>query len=260
MRNETLGASLVPCSTHGDYQASGTRVHLGRFSRDIWTPCPQCKSLELTQFHLASAEQSAGVQQAKLAAMLQTTAIPKRFLGRSFDNYLATTAEQQRVLRVCRNYADNFERHLERGTGLVLAGTTGTGKGHLASSILQSILPSHVGIYTTMSDLVHLLRAGWGGNKGSSEARVLAELGAVPLLVIDEIGVQHGSAAEQVHLFEVMDRRYRDMQPTILITNEDHEGFKRYVGDRIADRLSETASWVKFEWPSYRLEARKELA
>jgi len=254
------GESQEHCQLHGDYLSVGTTLRLGNMTKHLWSHCPQCKSLESTQAHLAIAEQSASKQQEHLATLLQQAAIPKRFLTSRFDSYCAETLDQQRVLATCRRYADNFERHLARGTGLVLAGKMGTGKSHLASSILQELMPQYVGAYTTMMDLVHLLRDGWGGGAAKSEARVLAEIGRLPLLVIDEIGVQFGSAAEQVHLFEVLDRRYRDMKPTILLTNQDRAGFNVFIGERIADRLSETASWVEFNWPSYRVEARKALA
>lgn len=264
MLNNISNTQLLPrqlgCSEHGGYLSSGQSIKLGSIQREIWSGCPKCKSLESTQAHLASAELSAQAQQARLAVLLQQAAIPKRFLASSFDSYCAETPDQKRVLVTCRRYVDNFERHLARGTGLVLAGKMGTGKSHLAASILQEIMPTHVGAYTTMMDLVHLLREGWGGGASKSEAKVLAEIGRLPLLVIDEIGVQFGSAAEQVHLFEVLDRRYRDMKPTILLTNQDRAGFNVFIGERIADRLTETASWVEFNWLSYRLVARKVLA
>ena len=88
---------------------------------------------------------------------------------------------------------------------------------------------------------------------------VLAEFANVPLLVIDEIGMQYGTESEQNHLFDVLDRRYRDMMPTILLTNQNKDGFRQYVGDRIYDRMTECARWVPFAWDSYRPTARREI-
>lgn len=45
---------------------------------------------------------------------------------------------------------------------------------------------------------------------------MLAGFANVPLLVIDEIGMQYGTESGQNHLFDVLGRRYRDMMPTIL--------------------------------------------
>ena len=84
--------------------------------------------------------------------------------------------------------------------------------------------------------------------------------GSVPLLVIDEIGVQYGTDSEQTILFDVLDKRYRDMRPTILLTNQNTIGLKAFIGERAFDRLTETARWVAFDWPSHRRTAGREAA
>ena len=77
------------------------------------------------------------------------------------------------------------------------------------------------------------------------------------MIVLEGASAGYG---EQTILFDVLDRRYRDMMPTILLTNQDKKGFKEFIGERTFDRLVETARWVPFDWPSYRPTARKEAA
>jgi DNA replication protein DnaC len=77
-------------------------------------------------------------------------------------------------------------------------------------------------------------------------------------LVIDEIGVQYGTEGEQTILFDVLDIRYRDQMPTILLTNQDMAGARQFLGDRTWDRIRETGRWVSFDWESFRPQARKE--
>ena len=109
-------------------------------------------------------------------------------------------------------------------------------------------------------EVIQHIRSTWRKDSEASEVDLLAEFGQVPLLVIDEIGMQYGTESEQNHLFDVLDRRYRDMMPTILLTNQNRDGFRQYVGDRIYDRMTECARWVPFPWESYRPIARKEIA
>lgn len=255
-----LPSKTVSCPDHGTFTSTGRTLAIGRMHREMWTSCPQCREKNATQTHLAKAEHAATAEQERLVKMMQQAAIPKRFMGSSFDNFDPETDEQARVLERCVRYVENFDSHLDQGTGLVLAGMVGSGKSHLACAILKALMPAHVGAYIKMMDLVHRLREGWGGKGGRSQASVLAELAKLPLLVIDEIGVKYGSTGEQIHLFEVLDRRHCDMTPTILITNQDRAGFKGFVGDRIADRLTETASWIQCDWPSHRVAARQALA
>jgi DNA replication protein DnaC len=108
--------------------------------------------------------------------------------------------------------------------------------------------------------MVRSVRSTWRKGSERSEADVLDTLGRVRLLVVDEIGVGYGGDSEQVILFDVIDRRYRDMRPTILISNQDRAGFTQAVGERTFDRLTETARWIAFDWPSYRATARQERA
>lgn len=255
-----LPDTQMSCPTHGAFISTGRKLAIGRLTREMWSSCPQCKAHSTTQACLSSAERSATLEQERLATALQQAAVPKRFMLSSFDNFELTSDEQRRAHTRCQRYAENFERHLDQGTGLILAGKPGTGKSHLACAILKAIMPTHVGAYTTLMDLVHLLREGWSGKGARSEKSILAELGGLPLLVIDEIGVQYGTAAEQLHLFEVMDRRHRDMKPTILITNQNKDGFKGFIGERIGDRLADTATWVQCDWPSHRGSARQAAA
>ncbi|MBK6594316.1 MAG: ATP-binding protein [Burkholderiales bacterium] len=108
--------------------------------------------------------------------------------------------------------------------------------------------------------IIRNVRGTWRKDSEQSETEVLRMYGTADLLVIDEIGVQYGTDGEQTILFDVMDRRYREMMPTILLTNQAKAGFKQFIGDRSFDRLVETSRWVAFDWPSHRATARRESA
>lgn len=249
-----LGERQEQCERHGAYTSTGQRF-FGR--REVWTKCPACVALEL-QMRDADAQQAAARREReRLESFIDRAAVPRRFVGRGFDNFTAQTAEQQRALDVARGYAGTFEQRLRAGHGLVFSGMPGTGKSHLAVAILQHVLPRHSGLYVTCMGLIRMVRNTWRRDSEQSEQQVLDMLAGVNLLVIDEIGVQYGTDGEQTVLFEVLDQRYQDQMPTILLTNQDKDGFKAYVGERSFDRLTETSRWVAFDWPSHRAAARK---
>lgn len=265
---ESLGEVVNKCDKHGSYTSSGIRYQLGRMQREVWTPCPDCEEARLSAERKAEAEKAATAARQRLEAMLHEAAIPARFAGRTLASFNAETQEQQRALRVATDFATNFDDRLRRGESLILLGAPGTGKSHLAAAILQAIMPEQCGLYTTCAGLIRAVRNTWRKDSERSEGQVLAILAEVPLLVIDEVGVQYGTDSEQNILFEVLDRRYRDMMPTILLANlklkrekpEDPAGLREVLGDRVYDRLTETARIVTFEGESYRARARKEAA
>ncbi len=73
------------------------------------------------------------------------------------------------------------------------------------------------------------------------------------LLVIDEIGVQSGTDNERKILFEIIDSRYLQMAPTILLSNLEQTQVIDLVGERVVDRMYENKGGVlTFNWPSHR--------
>ena len=191
---------------------------------------------------------------------MEQVAVPARFVGKTLENFHAATPAQRHALTTARDYLENFPARGKAGQGLIFAGMPGTGKSHLAAAILQGLLPRRVGLYVTCMGILRSIRGTWRKDSERSEGEVLNILRGVPLLVVDEVGVQYGTDGEQTILFDVLDGRYREMQPTILLTNQDRPGFKQFVGERAYDRLTETCSWVPFDWASYRPTARKESA
>lgn len=254
---EPLGERQAECPKHGPFASNGTRLSRGR---EIWSRCPGCATEEAAAEAARKADRAAEIARADMEARLEQVAIPARFLGKTLDNFHADTDPQKYALTVARDYLENFPVYAKRGEGLVLSGMPGTGKSHLAGAILQGLLPGRVGLYTTCMNIIRAVRGTWRKDSERSESEVLGIYRSVPLLVVDEIGVQYGTDGEQTILFDVLDGRYREMQPSILLTNQDRAGLKQFIGERAYDRLTETSRWIPFDWPSHRLQARKEAA
>lgn len=252
-----LGAREALCPEHGAYTSTGTRYTIGK-GREVWSPCLGCVEQRKTDEKEAADLARKARDLVRFEEMIGQAAIPIRFIGRGFDNFKADTDGQRRALTIARDYAESFDRHAKTGESLLFLGKAGTGKSHLAAAILQAILPGHCGMYTTAADVIEQVRSTWRRDSEISQARVLSMLATVPLLVIDEVGVQYGTESEQNTMFQILDRRYRDRKPTVLLANLEVTEFAAMVGDRIFDRLREVSRVVKFEWVSYRSTARKE--
>lgn len=257
--HEDLGEQTKTCEAHGDYQAIGKRILITRPPKDIWTKCPGCVAAEAAAERAEADRREAEAQRARAERMLEQTLLPARFSERTLASFNAETDGQKRALRIATEFVANFDVCLRRGSSLIFSGLPGTGKSHLAAGIMLGILPQHIGIYVTMMDLIRMLRDTWRKDSDRSQSDVLNQLADAPLLVIDEVGVQYGTDGERTLFFDVMDRRYRERMPTILLTNQGMEEFKVTVGERVYDRLTEVARWVPFDWKSYRATARREF-
>ena len=107
--------------------------------------------------------------------------------------------------------------------------------------------------YTTVIDYIRTVRETWKRDSSHSEAEVIKEYANYQLLILDEVGVQFGSDGELTQLTDLVDRRYRELKPTLVISNCDPEGLERFLGARAVDRLRENGGrMVAFDWKSWR--------
>ena len=249
-----LGERQAVCPSHGAFTATG-RVLGGR---EVWTTCQDCHKEQLRAEIDDRARRQAEINAKEREAAIGQACIPARFRSLTFESFVPETPAQLETLTRVRDYAEGFAEHKGRGTGLVLAGKPGTGKTHLAAAAMLTLLDAGVWVqYTACMGLIRMVRETWGKDSERTERSVIRLLGEqIDLLVIDEVGVQYGTESEQHILFEVLDRRYAEMRPTILITNQDKVNFKALIGERISDRLTQTHDWIAFNWASYRREAR----
>jgi DNA replication protein DnaC len=180
--------------------------------------------------------------------------IPERFIGRGLDEYTTDRPGQERAARQVRGYIDNLPAVIAAGKCLMLLGSVGTGKTHLACSIVQAAIESgRRARYETVMNTIRRIRETWGRQSQETERQVLAELAGLDLLVMDEIGQQYGTDNEKVLLYDVINSRYEKRLPTVVVSNFNVDGVGDYLGERVIDRLRENGgSAIIFEWDSYR--------
>lgn len=239
------------CEKHGAFEEAGMTLPFGS-RRTIWAGCAQCGTEARVIEEQRRTEQEEHQRQARLEQRLSMSGIPMRFRDRTFENFAADTEPKRHALQVATQFAAEFSDHAARGTTVIFSGKPGTGKSHLAIAAAVCAMKSSTALYINALDLIRMVRDTWRRESELSEVAVLNDLTSVGLLVIDEIGVQYGTDGEQVILFDVLNRRYRDLMPTILLTNLGKAGMKEFLGERSFDRLREGGIWVAFDWESYR--------
>jgi DNA replication protein DnaC len=241
----------VECVEHGSYIAHQIVISgkvLGRRSG-----CPKCVENRQKAEDEERRKRDEAERQDRIERALSRAGIPYRFQGKTFDTYEADTAGKARAKSHSMVWANEFKARLKDGGGIVFSGAPGTGKSHLACSIAQHIMEAgHTAMYLTSMDMIRMIRATWRRDSERTESQVLETLCGVDLLILDEVGMQYGSEGEQVILTDVIDQRYRDMLPIIILTNQDRKGLAEYLGHRAFDRLRDGGLWESLDWESYR--------
>lgn len=238
------------CAKHGEFESRAV-VILGKMM--TWTQCPECSRLHAEAEEKARQHERELGRQRMVEARLNRAGIPLRFRSRSFDSFEAKIHGQVSALAAASEYSDDFPQRYAAGATMVFSGMPGTGKSHLAIAVCMSVMErGYTAMYINALDAIRMVRATWGRHAEQSEREVMNQLASIDLLVIDEVGAQYGTEGEQVILFDIINRRYQDQKPMILLTNQGKEGFKTYLGDRAFDRLREGGKWVPFDWKSHR--------
>lgn len=174
--------------------------------------------------------------------LLEARGIRGRMERMIFDTFEADIPLAKTAVEKCHTWA-----MAPKGI-LILTGTLGTGKTHLAVSIIRQA----GGRYITLADMVAEIQVGYGHNALITDTEIVKALGAEPLLVLDEVGRQRPSEDARYQIQRVMDERYILERPTVLVSNLPPSEFGAVLGDHIADRLAENHQTVRFEWPSWR--------
>lgn len=222
------------CKRHGWFSAA-----LKNSNTAYTWPCPLCS-----------------IEKKSLSVFGQTV-IPERYKNKNFNNYFCECSGQQIALAKCENFLKVKEQNPKSGDGLVLLGSVGTGKTHLACSILTNFVMSQRKscFYTTAEKLVTKIISTWSQESEKTQDEMTEAFSSVELLVIDELGAYKNSDREMRILSEIINERYARMKSTIFCTNLKWSGsrsLESYLDERSFDRIYELSELIVFEWPSYR--------
>ena len=256
----TQGDSMIRhCDVHGEYTARVYKV--GSIEREL--PCIECfeaekeersriEMKEMEEKHKRLREEA---EQRRIKEKTGAARIPKRFQGKTFADYIAETPQQRKALEACESYAHNFSDNLEAGRCLILSGNVGTGKTHLAAAIADYVVreTEYTAIFRSLHSILQAIKSTYAPGSEVTEAEIFRLLTGPDLLIVDEVGATKPSEFELSTLFALINTRYENKLPTIVVTNLAASELKNSIGDRCADRLREGGGRaIAFDWKSKR--------
>jgi DNA replication protein DnaC len=194
--------------------------------------------------------------------------IPRRYLDHCTlatfyeKNNAALVAARRRV----QEFIDMWPM-TDHGRGLLLMGSCGVGKTHLAVAALVEIINSaKTGklLFANFQELIQEIQASFDDNAAVSKSEILRPLLEADLLVLDELGSQKPTVFVQDILYYVINSRYNDERTTLFTTNYfddasvDGQRLQDRIGERLRSRLHEMTELVAIKGaPDHRIAAKQ---
>ncbi len=164
------------------------------------------------------------VEEKKIKRSLDRAHIPQRYQVCSLENYRLNFAGSNKSLVLAHLYASNYVKRFpgETGTtGIMLVGSIGVGKTHLAAAMLKALILERgaSGLFCDYRELLKTLQQSYSQRGDGSEAEILAPILNAQVLVLDEVGAMKPTEWVTDTIGYVLNTRYNDCLTTIITTN-----------------------------------------
>jgi DNA replication protein DnaC len=152
----------------------------------------------------------------------------------------------------------NTLRFVEQGKNVLLAGSSGTGKSHIAQALALSACVANLRVvYTTSADMLARLIASLATDTLPLALRPYVQ---AQLLVIDEVGLEQVERKESRRsglMQKVLLPRYNNRRSSVITSNIPWEGWGDYFDDHLGataliDRLIHHSHIIVVNGPSWR--------
>lgn len=192
------------------------------------------------------------------------TRIPELFAACTLADYRPApgNTSQLRALTYARQLVADYPLG---SRGLLLMGSVGTGKTHLAVGVLRGLGEKGAGcLFSNTGKLLKEVQAAYDASAVATEAQVLAPVLTAEVLVLDELGATKPTEWVRDTLLHIINTRYEERRLTLFTTNyldsstaAGEETLEERIGVRLRSRLYQMCREVRIEGDDYRRVSRQ---
>lgn len=190
-------------------------------------------------------------EQYRKTRLLEIAQLPKRHHQCGFSNYITNPQNESAKATTMAYVKTILQGEIKN---LVMVGSTGTGKTHLACAMAKNLLHHGQSVrYITTADLAEHIMLSWREDDKTQKGEI-AKFADFDLLILDEYGLHDQQEKRLEIIHQVLYARYDKMKPTVIISNMTLEEFRNNLGDRLWSRLQHGGfSCIQANWGDYRL-------
>ena len=178
--------------------------------------------------------------------LLEEARIPRRYEHCDLDSYVPNDPTQKRAKTDVIRF---LEKYPLTDVGLLLLGSCGVGKTHLAVSVLRQVIKEKgdPGLFFDFRDLLREIQGSWNTISQTSEIDVLRPVLEAKVLVLDELGANKPTEWVRDTIAYIINCRYNDKMLTIFTSNyvdAPQRPGEQTLADRIEARAESLADRI----------------
>jgi DNA replication protein DnaC len=188
----------------------------------------------------------------RVARLLQRAKIPARYEHCTLENYEVFPGADRSLGAahlMARRFVDGYPATTS-GHGLLVTGSIGVGKTHLAVGILQALIVEKGvhGLFCDYRELLKEIQHSYNPQVATTEMEILQPVFDAEVLVLDELGAAKPTDWVWDTVALVLNTRYNDKRTTLITTNYSDQApgggsghgraaREETLGDRIGERM-----------------------
>ena len=199
-------------------------------------------------------------KQMQLDKIRRASLLTGKYENASFETTDLHSEPFIKIYTRCQRYCQVASEVLERGIGIYLFGTKGTGKSHLTACMANQLMNDYYTVlYTNFSEISKSIRATYNRTATETEQDLIRRLANIDFLFIDDFGTEKVTKGDedlwlQDKIYDIINLRYNKKKPVIFTANYSLRELieDRGLMDKTVDRINEMTEIMKLEGESYR--------
>ena len=238
--------------------------------------CPECGGSGWKRVDLTDRQGVARCscrEQSKLQRLIEAARIPPRYQECLFENFDTLNPKLGRAKTMASRFVEEYP---VVDCGLLILGTCGVGKTHLAVSIIRALMLRYGTwcIFYDFRELLKQIQSSFNPVVGATEWQIIEPVLQCEVLLLDDLGAERPTDWVRDTFAYIINHRYNQKRTTLITSNfkdgesklrklsdgstvAGEETLAERIGERMRSRLHEMCKVIRISAIDYRVEIKQ---
>ena len=238
--------------------------------------CPECGGSGWKRVDLTDRQGVARCscrEQSKLQRLIEAARIPPRYQECLFENFDTLNPKLGKAKTMASRFVEEYP---VVDCGLLILGTCGVGKTHLAVSIIRALMLRYGTwcIFYDFRELLKQIQSSFNPVVGATEWQIIEPVLQCEVLLLDDLGAERPTDWVRDTFAYIINHRYNQKRTTLITSNfkdgesklrklsdgstvAGEESLAERIGERMRSRLHEMCKVIRISANDYRVEIKQ---